>query len=515
MPGEQNIAMTFPFLRLTFAGLLLGAFAGAHATFLPPISNAIESTVLRERRAIEVYLPEEANKDPTQRFDTLYVLDGDWNTKLVVDVVQFMHELGLMPPIIVVGIPNYFDAQGANSRDHDFTPAAVAELPRSGGAANFLGFLKTEVLPNVDQRYPTNGVHLVHGHSLGGLFVMYALATDPSMFDGYVSLDPAIHYWGNHALDALLSVNVPNLPVKGKAIFVGGRAGGAYSEMGLDNLESILRSRAKPTLHWKMTAYEDESHNSLKLKATYDGLKYAYGGYTRDQVEIFPASGVLIPGRPVEVGVSWLQSGLHYTTDGLEPDESSPEVHGGAFSIADPRKFRLRLLSNRGVFDREIPLPLRAGESFQPEAAPGPGAADAAWHYALFAPEAWPRLDTGHPFAQGECGKELDFGTLATKRLAGRVQREIEVPEEGYYAFVVRADQVRLSLGQNPLIENDGAHASGIQAYLAPLQRGRYALSFEFMKANQNSVVLLGVFRTSDNRPEWWKGSPWLGLIAR
>jgi hypothetical protein len=306
------------------------------------------------------------------------------------------------------------------------------------------------------------------------------------------------------------------LPVKGKAIFIAGRAGDGYSEMGLGGLESILRSRGKPTLHWKMTTYEDESHDSLKLKATYDGLKFLYGGFTQDPVGIFPASGVVVPGRPVQVLVSWhLSPHLHYTTDGSEPGESSPEVQGSAFSIADPRKFRLRLLSHRGVFDREIPVALRAGEPFAPEAGPRPGAVDAAWHYAMFPPEAWPRLEAGHPFAQGESAKELNFGTPATKGFAGKVQREIEVPEEGYYVFVVRADQVRLSLGQNLLIENDGAHGSGMQAYVAPLQRGRYALSLEFMKANQNSEVLLAVMRSSDDLPEWWKGSPWLELKAR
>lgn len=180
--------------------------------------------------------------------------------------------------------------------------------------------------------------------------------------------------WDNYAINPLLSEKAANLPVNGKAIFIAGRTGGAYSEMGLDRLESILHSRAKPALHWKMIAYEDETHPSLGLKATYDGLKFLYGGFTRDSVEIVPANGVLVPGRPLQVGVSWKRPHLHYTTDGTEPGESSSEVRDGAFSIADPRAFRLRLLSNRGVFDRQIPVPLRAGEPFAPEAAAGPEA---------------------------------------------------------------------------------------------------------------------------------------------
>ena len=127
------------------------------AQWLPAKADSFHSEVLGQQRAIEVYLPQESAKDATQRYETIYVLDGDWNTKIVVDVVTFMRQVGIMPSVIVVSVPNFFDDKGINSRDHDLTPTVVADQPRSGGSAAFLSFLKTELIPYINQHYPANG----------------------------------------------------------------------------------------------------------------------------------------------------------------------------------------------------------------------------------------------------------------------------------------------------------------------------------------------------------------------
>jgi predicted alpha/beta superfamily hydrolase len=138
--------------------VLLFAWTGAQAQLLTAKQESVYSNVLKQNRPVEVYLPKEFEKDAAQRYETLYVLDGDWNTKIVVDIVSFMRQVLFMPPVIVVGVPNVIDEHG-NTRDHDFTPTVVvADRPHSGGAADFLRFLKTELVPYIDQHYPTNQV---------------------------------------------------------------------------------------------------------------------------------------------------------------------------------------------------------------------------------------------------------------------------------------------------------------------------------------------------------------------
>lgn len=493
---------------------LLTACPTARAALLPAKPDSVESLVLGQHRAIEVYLPEESAKDPRQRFETLYVLDGDWNAKIVTDVVAFMRQLGMLPPVIVVSVPNYFDAKGVNSRDHDLTPSALPDEPRSGGAAAFLRFLRTELLPYVDQRYPTNGIHLIHGHSYGGLFLMYVLANDAQLFDGYLALDPAMR-WDNQAVNAALGASLGRVPPTGKAIYIAGRSGAGIKDMALDGLEAAFRDHASPSLHWTLTLYDDETHDSLKLKATYDGLKYLYGGYTQDPVGIAPSDGIVVKGDPIRLVVLGRRVHLHYTTDGSVPTGTSPGDSDGAITIDNPDKLRLAVLSNRGVFDRVIPVQLRTGVPLTPRATGRGDEVDSNWRYSVYSVSAWPHLGTTKPTFQGSATDELSLNGFGESALVVSVHRRLRVLKDGYYVFAVDADRARLGLDGATLISNNGDLGHRTVTYLAPLRRGVYSLSVDLLRANAGSQAHVVVIQCNEKEPNWWTQKPWLELNGK
>ncbi len=491
------------FLIRLFALAAILAACSAQAELLPAKADSFDSSVLGQKRTIEVYLPQESAKDATQRYETIYVLDGDWNAKIVVDVVTFMRQVGFMPPVIVVSVPNFFDEKGINSRDHDLTPTVVADQSRSGGAAAFLSFLKSELVPYVNQHYPANGTNLIHGHSFGGLFLIYALLNEPALFDGYLILDPAMS-WDNHVLDAVIESKLGATPAKGKAIYIAGRSGLAFEGMGLATIEPIFQRKAPADLHWKLTAYPDETHDSLKLKATYDALKFAYQGYTTDPIELIPSEGILIKGNPMVVHVGNERLDIHYTTDGSVPDASSPKV-GETIAISDPEKTTIKLLSNRGTFDRVIPQHLRSGAALPPRKGAAVGM-EKAWHYALYAASAWPRVERSKPFRSGDIDRSMDLAQAGRDDFAGAVERDLEVPEDGYYVLLVEStDQARLSLSGTALIDVDAAHARREKAYVVPLRRGWYHARLEFRHPAATSDVRLTVFQCKEGESQWWK----------
>jgi len=482
----------------------LFAACAANAQLLPAKADSLHSAILGQDRAVEVYLPQESAKDPAQRYETIYVLDGDWNAKIVVDIVMFMRQVGFMPPVIVVGVPNFFDANGINSRDHDLTPTVVADQPRSGGAAAFLSFLKTELVPYIDGRYPTNGTHLIHGHSFGGLFLMYALVNDPKLFDGYLILDPAMS-WDQHRLDASIESSLAGTPAKGKAIYIAARSGPAFDYMGVSAIEPIFQHKAPADLHWKITAYPDETHDSLKLKGTYDALKFAYQGYTSNAIEVLPSHGILIKGKPMLVEVGNERFDMRYTSDGSVPDASSPEV-GETLTITDPEKTTIKLLSTRGTFDRVIALKLRSGAAMVPDKRAADDGGATTWQYAFYPAQAWPKVDAGKPLAVGTTEKAMDFSQAQRDDFAGAVDRYLDVPADGYYVFHVDStDQARLSLSGKALIDVDASKGPREQAFVVPLQRGRYHARLVFRHASRTSDVRLTVFQCRDDEPRWWK----------
>jgi predicted alpha/beta superfamily hydrolase len=511
------MSVTKALRRLGVACGLLSLAPFAHAEFLGAKTESIASGVLHENRAIEVYLPEESSKQPAQRFETLYVLDGDWNARLVIEVVNFTRQLGMMPPVILVSVPNYFDPHGVNSRDRDLTPPGGSEEPRAGGAAEFLAFLKNELIPFVDQHYPTNGVHLIHGHSYGGLFLMYVLEHEPQLFDGYLILDPAM-WWDHNAFKATLHERLAAIPSRGKAIYIAGRAGAGAKDMGLDDLEPILQASLPASLHWRMRLYESETHDSLKLKATYDALRFAYGGYTQDTVEVAPADGIMLKGHPVRVGVSGRPFDIHYTTDGSEPTEKSPPFDGSLITVSDPGKTRLKLISTRGIFDREIPLNLKFGAPLSPAPGLEPAGSAGDWRYSLYPQEAWPSLGTkriGKPVREGTAVKELSLKDLGRDRVAGRLTRNLSVPADGYFIFALRASQSRLRLGDTTLISDPGPDDQRMRSFIAPLRQGTYLMSVDFVTTTENPSLEVAVFRYADDQLQWWDQRPLVELGSR
>ena len=489
-------------LRLIALGAMFVA-ANAHAQWLPAKADSFYSNVLGQKRAIEVFLPQESDKDAAQRYETIYVLDGDWNSKIVVDVVTFMRQVGFMPPVIVVSVPNFFDDKGVNSRDHDLTPTVVADQPRSGGAAAFLSFLKTELVPYINQHYPANGTNLIHGHSFGGLFLVYALLNEPALFDGYLILDPAMG-WDNHALDAAIDSRLGATPAKGKAIYIAGREGMAFEGMGLASIEPILQHKAPADLHWQLVAYPDETHDSLKLKATYDALKFAYQGYTAKPIEVIPNEGILIKGKPMLVHVENERFDIRYTTDGSVPDASSPKA-GETIAISDPEKTAIKLLSNRGSFDRVIPHQLRSGLALPPDK-PATSSTEKTWHYAFYPASAWPRVGRSKAFHTGDTDLGIDLAHAGRDDFTGLVERDLDVPEDGYYILMVEStDQARLSLSGKALVEVDATHGPRERAYVVPLRRGQYHARLEFRHPAAGSGIRLTVFQCKEGEAAWWK----------
>jgi predicted alpha/beta superfamily hydrolase len=112
----------------------------------------------------------------------------------VVNTVDSLIALGQIRPVIVVGIPN-------TERRRDLTgPTRVAKdsaiAPHVGGSAAFRQFIRDELIPAIDRRYPTTPERAIIGESLAGLFVVETFLREPRMFDHYVAFDPSL--WWNH-----------------------------------------------------------------------------------------------------------------------------------------------------------------------------------------------------------------------------------------------------------------------------------------------------------------------------
>lgn len=158
---------------------------------------------------IDVSLPDVYEVAVKQDWPVAYVLDGNLAFHLAATTNALCGRDLLDPqmkPAIVVGIgyPNPSDLSLLRVRD--FTPQGSVDdwfadvyLPltgkraESGGADAFLAFIQQQLHPEICSRYRVRGdTAAIFGDSYGGLFTLYALLQQASLFDRYWIGSPGV-----------------------------------------------------------------------------------------------------------------------------------------------------------------------------------------------------------------------------------------------------------------------------------------------------------------------------------
>lgn len=444
------------------------------------LKETLHSKVLNEDRPIQVFLP--TGYDPAKkRYDVVYVLDGEMLARFVPPVRAFAEENELMPPVIIVGVPNlYWYDKGQDSRERDLLPAHVAGSPLSGGAEAFTRFLGSELIPFVDGKYATSGRRLLFGHSYAGMFTVYTFLQHPELFDGYIASDPAL-WWNGGYVDRLAAERLPKMPKLKRTLFVGARSGRMSEAFGVDRFTALLRTEAPPTLRWKRVINADEDHGSVRLKNIYDGLKFSYFGASPSMIDFFPRDGILLKGQPVRLMnySSFLQEtpGIRYTTDGSEPTPRSPRFDWGV-SVTAPSQVTLKQFSNFGP-DRTAKGSFRLGRALAPETPPANWRAGGLGYVC----RAGADFEAGPaPLATGRTDGALDIGRIGGGApFICRIDGAFRAERDGYYVFFLDADgPASLYLGGRRLIGIDPAKDNGGRSFVLALRRGLHTIRLDY-----------------------------------
>lgn len=257
-----------------FLGALASLVSCAPSSEPIVIGESIEitSSVLDERRRVFISLPTDYDHS-TGRYATLYVLDGEFHFAHVAGFVQFLGGIGDIPPLIVVGI------QSADHRVRDYSPAPL-RLPSDltseevGGANRFMEFLSRELTPFIERQYRTQPYRMLMGHSMGGLFAMRALWTEPCLFEALIVLDPSLPWGGSAAVQEGESALAAGSSLCGKDLYFAAR-----SEWSANHDFARYLSRVLPDSVRLYHATSSETHSSLSQSAIHDALWRIFADY--------------------------------------------------------------------------------------------------------------------------------------------------------------------------------------------------------------------------------------------
>lgn len=453
--------------------------------------DSLNSNILKEKRRIEVFVPQNYKSGSSTKYDVLYVLDGgNWNTGLINKIQGFLEGEKYMPPTIIVSILGI-------DRNKDLTPTHIDGWNTSGGAAQFLGFIKEELIPYINQKYPANGDNTIWGHSLGGLFVVNAMLMQPNTFKSYIAVDPSL-WWDNNYIQKIAAFKLSAWKDPAITLFMSGREGKEGETMKIDAMDIILKKNAPAGLTWKSIRYPEETHSSVRFKSTYDGLKFSYG-WLSNGVDFHPQNGIVLKNKPITLWYFGDTTRVRYTIDGTDPTLGASRIQA-EFDINDAAKVKVKQFSNRARYDKMKTGDFITGKTLAPISKPKnlqPGG----FHYNYYEGEFNKAEDLKNktPQQTGITNAEFDVNKLPRKNnFALVIEGALEAKEEGYYGFALEAGKgSKLYLNNQLLIQSEGSDSGTPNSYIIPLTKGFYKFRLEYLHKNEYSKLKLSYLTPS------------------
>ena len=248
------------------------------------VIDELQSTILAEKRILNIYLPEGYNKNDTIKYPVIYLLDGSADEDFihVVGLVQFnsFSWINRVPKSIVVGIANI-------DRRRDFTYPTTFEaekkaFPTTGHSDKFIAFIEKELQPFIENKYKTTRSRTIIGESLGGLLAKEILLKKPTLFNKYIIVSPSL-WWDDGSLLKQASTLFLDTFSQETGIYIGvGKEGlglGAsphVMEVDANILADKLKQTKSRNVHVHFDYLPEENHATVGHIAVFNAFRMLY-----------------------------------------------------------------------------------------------------------------------------------------------------------------------------------------------------------------------------------------------
>lgn len=235
--------------------------------------NFFNSESVDDSFHIYISLPD-GYDESVKRYPVLYVLDSDVAFGMAASIARYLQIGDNIPELIVVGIGyGALDKSAGEKRRRDYRPA------KSGGSEKFLIFIKDELIPFIDSNYRTIPEdRTITGYSIGGLFALYALFTQPDIFNRYIVGSPSLS-WDNYSIFDFEESSVDKLKEKSMNVFIS--VGSEESEdkffEPIDQLVIQLQERNYSGLTLSTKVFQGSTHLMGPPESLTHGLLSVFG----------------------------------------------------------------------------------------------------------------------------------------------------------------------------------------------------------------------------------------------
>ena len=296
---------SLPWIML-FSCLLLGCqqadqsgTAGADAgpsPFLEDVETRVVTASISGREyQISVALPL-GYADSTRAYPVLYATDANGHFGMVVETARMLRIAEpQIPQLLIVGIG--YPSGGrlvhvlGEDRSYDTTPTRDLQWEevrgrRSGGAGDFLRFLREELFPLIDAEYRTDpSDRAIYGHSAGGRFALYSILEGEGAFRRAIVASPSL-WWDDRYMFKLESIYAETHRSLSARLFLSvgqdepdeeqDDIGCCQMVTNFSRLADILERRDYEGFEFRSRLFEGENHQSVVPVAISRGLRFIY-----------------------------------------------------------------------------------------------------------------------------------------------------------------------------------------------------------------------------------------------
>ena len=268
-------------------------------------SRVVTSAISGRMYQISVALPL-GYADSTKAYPVLYAVDANGQFGTVVEAARILNNFDTqIPQLLIVGIGypsggrqihaeqhRLFDLFATEDREfkewHEgrFRPDLGPFDGYGGGGADFLRFVREELIPLIEAEYRADpSDRALYGHSAGGYFGLYALLEGEGTFQRVIAGSPSL-FWDDRyffRLEEFYAQTTRRLPAR------------VFLSVGLEEhdqqrpetdcfcmvrnlrrLIEILERRQYLGLEWQVHYFEDENHQSVVPATVSRGLRFIY-----------------------------------------------------------------------------------------------------------------------------------------------------------------------------------------------------------------------------------------------
>jgi len=262
------------YLERRFLFFILFSLLGTSDVVAQPINirlgirDSIQSSILNENRKFITHLPQ--GYDTSRKtYTVLYLLDGSEERLLF---FSSMMKFSLKESLIIVAVQN-------TDRDRDMMPLNVPSYPvAKPGADNFLSFIRTELIPKIENNNRTNGQRILCGQSLSAVFTLYVFLTQPQLFDSYIANSVGWYADMDYFFSPLANKAFQNPDTyKDKRVFFANSENDNYDPRkeilrSMDEFSKKVQEKLGNRLMYKYETYSKYGH--VPYPAFYDGMKF-------------------------------------------------------------------------------------------------------------------------------------------------------------------------------------------------------------------------------------------------